>query len=236
MVSIDCLAALDTLIWLGTGQRAAAQLGLSQPTISRCTRQCSAAFKIRVVKRGSHWEVRGNAALLEAERRVHQRLRWEHQGPLRFDGHAWMAEPLRGFAPADWHQGTLDHQSEQRPLALLRGGVLDGWLTPALTAPADPSLAAWQLARIRPDTATMISVHSLPGQHPDGPLIPLSIQPGVPALWLLVVPRRFATHPRTEALAEQLQEHLRHTCAGSEGIEMGNRPEPCHAPTATAPR
>lgn len=149
MVSIDCLAALDALLWLRTGRRAADQLGVSQPTISRNTRHCSELFNIRVVKKGGEWEVQGNHALLDAERRVHQRYRWDHHAPLRLDGHHRMADNLQGFQPAGWITGNLDDRDHARPLALLRSGIIDAWLCRDPDRPEDPSLSTWRLARSR---------------------------------------------------------------------------------------
>ncbi len=151
MVSIDCLAALDYLLWLRTGRRAADHLGVSQPTISRNTRHCTELFNIRVVKKGGEWEVLGNHALLDAERRVHQRYRWDHHAPLRLDGHDWMADNLQGFQPSGWIKGNVDYRDHTRPLALIKGGIIDAWLCSDPDRPEDPGLTAWQLSRSRID-------------------------------------------------------------------------------------
>ena len=44
VISVECLAALDHLIWLRTGQRAADALDCVQPTSSRYSRKCLEAL------------------------------------------------------------------------------------------------------------------------------------------------------------------------------------------------
>jgi DNA-binding transcriptional LysR family regulator len=151
MVSIDCLAALDHLLWLRTGQRAAAQLGTTQPTVSRNTKHCSEVFNIKVAKTGGEWEVLGDPSLLDAERNVHQRYRWDHQLPLRLDGQYWTDLYLQGFTPPDWIKGNFNYSSYERPLALIRSGVLDAWICSYPDVPEDHRLTGWQISRSRID-------------------------------------------------------------------------------------
>ena len=46
MISVDGPAALDHLIWLRTGQRAAEALACTQPTVSRNSRKCLDVFEL----------------------------------------------------------------------------------------------------------------------------------------------------------------------------------------------
>jgi len=51
VVTVEWLAALDALIWLRTGDRAAELLGCTQSTVSRSSRRCLKAFELTMHRR-----------------------------------------------------------------------------------------------------------------------------------------------------------------------------------------
>ncbi len=76
LVSVEVLAALDALLWLRTGDRAAAHLQCIQSTVSRHSRRCLQVFGLHMEKRAGEWCLRGDQTLIDLERSVHQLLRW----------------------------------------------------------------------------------------------------------------------------------------------------------------
>jgi hypothetical protein len=89
VVSEEVLAALDALLWLRTGDRAAAYLQCTQPTVSRHSRRCLKVFGLAIAKQSGEWCLRGDQTLIDLERGVHQLLRWRQGRGLRLDGQHW---------------------------------------------------------------------------------------------------------------------------------------------------
>ena len=55
VVSVEVLAALDSLLWLRTGDCAAAHLRCFQSTVSRHSRRCLQVFDLGMEKRAGEW-------------------------------------------------------------------------------------------------------------------------------------------------------------------------------------
>lgn len=130
MVERDDLEALDVLLWLGTGELAAAWLGCHQATVSRRLARCRETFGLDLRRLQGDWQCAPNA-LLDLERRVHQLSRFLGQRPLRIDGFPVGSDPLLQPPPAGWAVGRCDLIGVARPLRLLRERVIDAWLSDA---------------------------------------------------------------------------------------------------------
>ena len=141
MVTCECLDAFDHFVWLRTGARAAEALGCNQSTISRHTKRCQQVFSIKLRRDSAEWVVAGDAELLDAERRLHQRYRWEMNLPLRFEAQHWMRAFYAAWQPPDWTKGNLNYLEYQRPVHLLRKRIIDAWLCGAPDCPDQPDLA-----------------------------------------------------------------------------------------------
>ena len=150
VVELDCLAALDGLLWLRTCHQVETKLKISQPTVSRVSRKCAEVFGVSLVRRGPDWQIKGDVTLLNLERRVHQVVRWSRGGPLRLEAQHWSGPLLCSPAPAGWTAGGFHFQEYERPLQLLRDGVIDAWLAsyPDVPAATDPSIACIALNRM----------------------------------------------------------------------------------------
>ena len=140
---------MDGLIWLRTGSRVASRVSVSQSTVSRNARRCADVFAVDLVRRGGEWYLKGNLALLNLERQVHQLVRWLDDQPLRLEAQHWSA-PLVSPSPVDgWIAGNLDFFEYHRPLQLLRDHVIDAWITSYPDVPADdPNLVSIHLSRM----------------------------------------------------------------------------------------
>lgn len=145
MVSEEVLAALDALLWLRTGDRAAAYLQCTQPTVSRHTRRCLQVFGLAMEKRAGEWCLRGDQTLIDLERGVHQLLRWRQGRGLRLDGQHWSSHCLPSDLPGTWVAGNHNFFEYQRPQELLHKGVIDAWMCSAPDLPGDPGLHTIQL-------------------------------------------------------------------------------------------
>lgn len=146
MVTLDCLAAFDHLLWLRTGARAADVLRCDQSTVSRHAKACQAVFGVKLLKRSAEWRSSGDASLLNAERRVHQLYRWSNDLPLRFDAQHWFRERCQSVAMPGWTQGNLNYFEYRQPHYLLKHHILDAWLCSVPDAPVgDPELTGYQL-------------------------------------------------------------------------------------------
>ena len=145
VISVDCLAALDHLIWLRTGQRAAEALDCVQPTISRNSRKCLDVFDLTLERSRGEWRLRGDMQLLNLERQVHQQLRWSRNHTLRLEAQHWSAPGLEGVDLPDWRRGNFNQLDYEQPLALLQQGVIDAWICSAPDAPVQSGLSALRL-------------------------------------------------------------------------------------------
>lgn len=132
MVSVDLLEALDALLWLRTGHHAGGYLGCTQSTVSRKSRRCLQTFQLQMVRRGGEWQLQGDCELIDLERHVHQALRWQQARALRLDAQHWCAHLLPpAEALPSWRCGNLNYADYDRPLQLLRLGVIDAWISSA---------------------------------------------------------------------------------------------------------
>jgi len=139
------MAALDALLWLRTGERAAAYLQCTQSTVSRHSRRCLEVFGLAIKKQAGEWCLIGDQTLIDLERGVHQLLRWRKGRGLRLDGQHWSSHWLAVNLPECWAAGNHNYSEYQRPLELLRQSVIDAWICSAPDLPGDPSLHAIQL-------------------------------------------------------------------------------------------
>lgn len=145
MVSVEVLAALDALLWLRTGERAAAHLQCTQSTVSRHSRRCLQVFDLAMEKRSGEWCLQGDPTLIDLERAVHQLLRWRQGRVLRLDSQHWCGHLLATELPDAWTCGNTNYFECQRPQELLLHGVIDAWLCSAPDLPDHPDLHAIQL-------------------------------------------------------------------------------------------
>ncbi len=149
VVSPQALACLDLLVWLRTGQEVAERLSIHQSSVSRRVNDVAQTFGLELSKADGEWLLQGDPTLLNLERQVHQRYRWEHGLPLRLEAQFYSG-PL--FCPGlsqDWIRGNFDFLEVHTPLRHLRSGVIDGWIGtyPDLPDDDDPELAVFHLIR-----------------------------------------------------------------------------------------
>lgn len=179
MVTVDCLAALDHLVWLRTGQRAAEALITTQPTISRNSKKCLSTFALQLRRQGGEWQLSGDCSLLNLERRVHQQLRWQQNGSLRLEAQHWCAPGFASLQAPGWTLGNFNYLEYTRPLELLSQGVIDAWLCSAPDAPTQPELTGLQLNTmpmqllVRPDHPLLSQGTTLSWDD----LLPYPVQP-----------------------------------------------------------
>lgn len=145
MVTIEWLDALDHLMWLRTGSRAAEALNCNQSTISRNAKKCQETLGLSLIKCSSEWITEGETRLLRAERRVHQLYRWNQQRTLRLDGQHWLRGTYTSEPLAGWRFGNLNYLEYERPQYLLKERIIDAWLCSAPDLPSDPELTAIRL-------------------------------------------------------------------------------------------
>jgi hypothetical protein len=150
VVELDWLAALDGLIWLRTGHQVEAKLGIGQSSVSRLSRKCAEIFGLSLARCGSEWNFKGDTTLLNLERRVHQAVRWSRGRPLRLEAQHWSGPLLCEPAPAGWIAGCFHFHEYERPLQLLREGVIDAWVAsyPDVPAATDPTIACIGFSRM----------------------------------------------------------------------------------------
>ena len=149
VVSPHALSCFDLLIWLRTGQEAAARLATSQSSVSRKVSDVARAFGVQPRKSDGEWLVEGDPTLLNLERQVHQRLRWERGLPLRIEAQYYSGPLFCQGLSAYWIRGNFDFLEVGTPLRHLRDGVIDAWIAtyPDLPADDDPDFACFHLIR-----------------------------------------------------------------------------------------
>ena len=145
LISLDHLAALDHLIWLRTGQRAADALACAQPTVSRNSRKCLEVFGLELARSRGEWRLIGDTELINLERGVHQQWRWSRDHTLRLEAQHWSAPGLDGLALDNWQRGNFNQLDYEQPLALLQDGVIDAWICSAPDAPLRDGLKGLRL-------------------------------------------------------------------------------------------
>ncbi|MEB3199734.1 MAG: LysR family transcriptional regulator [Synechococcaceae cyanobacterium] len=150
MFPLDQLAAFDLYCWLENEASTARMLGIHQASVSRRVRQVTGFLDLRLNRRQPHLALEGDASLLNAERRLHQRARLRGLAPLRIEasycaGPWYLAQP-----PEGWISGPFELPGMQRPLALLRERVIDAWIgsyQPDLPDADDPEWWVCDLVR-----------------------------------------------------------------------------------------
>lgn len=145
VVSVEVLAALDALLWLRTGDRAAVHLQCTQSTVSRHSRRCLQVFDLAMERQSGEWCLRGDQTLIDLERGVHQLLRWRQGYGLRLDSQHWCNHLLTTELPGAWMRGNANYFECQRLQELLLHGVIDAWLCSAPDVPDHPDLHVIQL-------------------------------------------------------------------------------------------
>ena len=196
MLSLESLASLDLCIWLRSGQAAGRHLALNQSSVSRKCGQALELFDLKLIKQDQEWSLQGDPTLLQLERRVHQLARWQNLAPLRLEATYWSGPLLATPEPEGWMLGMCDIVGVGLPLALMRQGVIDGWIAsgPDWPDPDDPELVALPLCRY--------PVHLVVG--PNHPLLnqgPITWD-DVAAFPSLALPP--GTYPKVEACLKQL--------------------------------
>lgn len=149
VVTAEDLAALDLQIWLRTGSKAGAKLGVNQSTVTRRIAQAARLFKVRPKRLLGEWTLDGDITLIAMERQVHQCLRLLGGAPLRLECDLWNVTALALPLPPGWISGTFDHL-RRRPLELLRDRVIDAWINnfyPDVPGADDPELTSILLTR-----------------------------------------------------------------------------------------
>ena len=149
VVTPNALACLDLLVWLRTGQEAASRLSVNQSSVSRRVGEVARVFGLELRKSEGEWLFDGDPTLLNLERQVHQRYRFEHGEPLRLEAQ-YYSGPL--FCPGlsgDWIRGNFDFLEVSTPMRHLRDGVIDAWIAtyPDLPDDDDPNFACFHLTR-----------------------------------------------------------------------------------------
>lgn len=149
VVTTNALACLDLLVWLRTGQEAASRLAVNQSSVSRRVNEVARVFGLELRKREGEWLFDGDATLLNLERQVHQRYRWEHGHPLRLEAQFYSGPLFCTGLSGEWIRGNFDFLEVHTPLRHLRDGVIDGWIAtyPDLPDDDDPDLACFHLTR-----------------------------------------------------------------------------------------
>ncbi|MFZ0407715.1 MAG: LysR substrate-binding domain-containing protein [Cyanobium sp.] len=98
----------------------------------------------------SEWELIGDTSFLDLERNVHQLWRWKEQHPLRLEAQHWSGRLFCQPPPQGWITGNFDFFDYQRPLDLVRKGVIDAWVTsyPDIPDDDDAEIASIRLNRM----------------------------------------------------------------------------------------
>lgn len=129
MVTPDALDALDFLVWLNSGYRAAELCGCHQSSISRRAQEAADVFGVTLIRDRAGWELEGSTVLLDLEREVHQLHRLLRGSELRLE----LAPELVGFLPqlADsaWIAVLAETAQPEHSWSLVERRVIDGWLT-----------------------------------------------------------------------------------------------------------
>ncbi len=163
----------------------ARRYGVSQSTISRNVQAALKVLELEARKIQGQWDLIGDTTILDLERKVHQLWRWNEQQPLRLEAQHWCGPWLCQPTPEGWLAGNLDCLDDQRPIDLLRKGVIDAWLAsyPHTAKHDDEEIASIQLSPM--------PIHRLVGEG-----------------HTLLLRRDFLQAPQTQALQMTLLERL----------------------------
>jgi DNA-binding transcriptional LysR family regulator len=150
MVSEEQLDALDLLLWLGSGQQAAARMGCNQSSVSRRIQGCLETLSLRLRRIGGQHRLSGRQDFLALERHIHQLVRFERQRHLRLEATHCISHLLTDPPLPGWILGSFDHHGVMRMHTLLRERVVDAWISSDgfdLPAADDPDLVSLPLSR-----------------------------------------------------------------------------------------
>ena len=186
MVTPDALDALDFLVWLNSGYRAAELCGCHQSSISRRAQETAAVFGLSLIRERTSWRLSGSKVLLDLEREVHQLHRLLRGSQLRLELAPELVVLLPRLATSAWLACCVEAAGPERSRKLLEARVIDGWLTVRSAAPADGHL--------------LLVGHALQWSIPEGTPPAASIPEGV----VLVVRRELADHPSWDQLLKVL--------------------------------
>jgi len=151
VVAIEDLALLDALIWFGAGEIASQKMPVTQSTVSRVAAKVANAFGLELVKTQGAWQILGDTQYLDQERLLHQRMRLNGSGPMRVEAQYYSSPVFcTKLRELNYLLGNFDFLDFNRPIELLRQGVLDAWIAgyPDLPAPDDPDLVCFHLTRL----------------------------------------------------------------------------------------
>lgn len=151
MLAPAALESLDSLIWLGSGHRAAQHCLCSQSVISRRAALAAGKLGVRLRKIKDEWDTVPHSHLLSLERRLHQLCRFLQAKRLRLESDHWVGREIMAGLPNGWSAGRSGRIGIQRPLRLLRERVIDAWISssqPDLPSRDDPVFIAYEIANM----------------------------------------------------------------------------------------
>lgn len=151
MLTLEVLESLDSLIWLGSGYRAAQHCFCSQSAISRHAALAAGRLGVRLRKIKGEWDTVPHSHLLSLERHLHQLCRFLKAKGLRLESDHWAGREIIADLPNGWSAGRSGRLGIQRPLRLLQERVIDAWISssqPDLPSRDDPAFIAYEIAKI----------------------------------------------------------------------------------------
>ena len=159
--SDEDLIALDYLIWMGNGVKAAKAMRCDQSTISRKSLDSCKFFDIKLQKEKGEWNILGNEKLVNKQRELHQIYRLNCYAPKRLSLPVNFRGITSKYLVDGWH-GYIDKILDPlRKLELLRQSVIDAVLcTDADEIPAT-AIDAFHSIHIDTQALQLISNKSL---------------------------------------------------------------------------
>ena len=136
MLEAEHLRIADAYEWLGTGERAASALFINQSTVSRNIKQFRAL--------GGHLKQCNCIEILEMERFIHQKWRFDQGRDLRLHAFSWTNRLIAKSSFVSWMLNLEDVSVTKKPaLELLERRVIDAVCAPyPLIAAADQDVFA----------------------------------------------------------------------------------------------
>lgn len=134
MLEVEALTIADAYEWLGTGIAASEYLDCHQTTVSRTVQQIrNTQAKLVAI---------GAQELLEAERKIHQILRFRQGKDLRLHLYQWTNQLIRRNVPSNWAPNPLRTSATKVPgICLLENRFIDAICAPyPLIANANQSI------------------------------------------------------------------------------------------------
>lgn len=138
MVTLQELQALDLVLWLQTGERAAELAITTQSTISRRSRATLEQFGLRLQRTPDGWRASGDHQLVGMERQLHQRARLSGRQPLRLQVPFWTRCATLRQLPEGWCANPPASALVcNNPVELLRQRVIDACLLTSCQLPTE---------------------------------------------------------------------------------------------------